>query len=146
MAEVPTLAARLDRLFVMRSRPGERELSNEVAAAAITAATGTKISGSTLWALRAGRKTNPTLDTLRAIAAYFEVPAGYFLDDAQAIRIDAELELVAAMRRAGVKDLAVRAAELSPESLAAITAMVNTVSKAEGRGQRRKPSDDTPTT
>ena len=132
MAAPTSLAAKLDRLFAVKHRAGERELSYEAVAAGIAAMGGTKISPANLQQLRSGRKSNPTIATVKAIAAFFGVPAAYFLDDDAAERIDAELELLSAMRDAGVSDLALRAAELSPESIAGITAMINTVRKAEG--------------
>ncbi len=131
MTAPKTFAAKLDRLFATKHRAGERELSYESAATGITAM-GAKISPTTLWQLRTGKTSNPTLGTVKAIAAFFGVPAAYFLDDEVAERIDAELELVIAMRDAGVGDLALRAADLSPESIAAITGMINTARKAEG--------------
>lgn len=126
-----SLAAKLERLFAVKHRAGERELTYEAAAAGISAM-GTKISAANLQQLRTGRKSNPTITTVKAIADYFGVPAAYFLDDDAAERIDAELDLLTAMRDAGVSDLALRAANLSPQSLAAITAMINSVRRAEG--------------
>ncbi len=132
MAAEKSFAAKLDRLFATMHKVGERELSYEAAAAGITAMGGAKISTSNLRQLRTGKKTNPTIDTTKAIAAYFGVPAAYFLDDDAAERIDAELELLTAMRDTGVNDLALRAADLSPESIAGIAALINTIRKAEG--------------
>jgi transcriptional regulator with XRE-family HTH domain len=132
MAAEKSFAAKLDRVFAMKHKVGDRELSYETVAAGITAMGGAKISASNLRQLRTGKKTNPTIDTTKAIAAYFGVPAAYFLDDDAAERIDSELELLNAMRDRGVNDLAVRAADLSPESISGIAALINTIRTAEG--------------
>lgn len=125
----PTLADKINRLFV--ELQGEHGLrSNEEVAEAITRA-GTKISASYLWLLRTGRRDNPGKHHLEAIAAYFRVPPGYFFGDPLGEQIDAELDLMAAMRKAGVRELALRAADLSADSVRAITAMVEHARRLE---------------
>ncbi len=125
----PTLADKINRLFdVLQDEHGTR--SNEDVAEAITAA-GTKISASYLWLLRTGRRDNPGKHHLEAIAGYFRVPASYFFNEHIAEEIQAELELMAAMRRAGVRELALRAADLSSDSLRAIAAMVEQARRVE---------------
>lgn len=131
----PSLADKINRLFeLLQSESGPR--SNEEVAEAITRS-GTKISASYLWLLRTGRRDNPGKHHLAAIAAHFQVPPGYFFDDQLASDIEAELDLVAAMRRAGVRELALRAADLSPDSLRAIAAMVEQARRVE----RLEPAD-----
>lgn len=125
----PTLADKINRLFdQLLDEHGPR--SNDEVADAITAA-GTKISSSYLWLLRTGRRDNPGKHHLEAIARYFRVPPAYFFDDRLADQIDAELELMGAMRKAGVRELALRAADLSPDSVRAIAAMVEQARKVE---------------
>jgi transcriptional regulator with XRE-family HTH domain len=46
--------------------------------------------------LKNGKKTNPSLDQIRWLAAAFGVSAGYFTDDEVAERVDAELDRLAA--------------------------------------------------
>ena len=125
----PVLAQRLNQLFA--EFPGDHgPRSNDEVAAAITAA-GTKISSSYLWTLRVGKRSNPGHHHLKAIANYFQVPVGYFFDDALAEQIAAELALMHAIRRAGVRNLALRAATLSPDSLRAVTALVERIRHLE---------------
>ena len=119
----PTLADKINRLFDTMHSRSEGPKGNEEVAAAITAS-GTKISGSYLWTLRTGKRDNPTRQHLQAIADYFGVDPSYFFDVAAADKIHAELELLAAMRDAGVRQIALRAAGLSPESLQAIAQIV----------------------
>ena len=71
----PSLAEKLDALFRARG-----DASLEDVARAIRAGGGPTISASYLWLLRTGRKTNPTLRHLEALARYFGVPPAYFFD------------------------------------------------------------------
>ena len=131
----PSLADKINRLFdQLLDEHGPR--SNDEVAEAITGA-GTKISASYLWLLRTGRRDNPGKQHLEAIAQYFQVPPAYFFDDRLAEQIDAELELMGAMRKAGVRELALRAADLSPDSVRAIAAMVEQARKVERLGPGR---------
>ena len=58
----------------------------------------------------------------------------YFFDDEIADRLDADLELLVAMRDPAVREVALRAAGLSPESLAAIAALIDRAREWEGLG------------
>jgi hypothetical protein len=60
------------------------------------------------------------------------VPASYFLDDDTAAEIDAQLELLAAIRDAKVAELALRAQGLSSASLDTIADMIERVRQLEG--------------
>lgn len=136
-----SLADKINRLF--EEFPGSNgPRSNEEVAEAITRA-GTKISSSYLWLLRTGRRDNLGKHHLEAIAAYFQVPPGYFFNSEVAGQIDAELDLMGAMRKAGVRELALRAADLSPDSLRAIAAMVEQARRVE-RLESDPPSADPP--
>ena len=69
---------------------------------------------------------------MEALADFFGVPVSYFLDDDDAVRIDAELAMLAALRDAGVRRVALRAAGLSPKSLSAIQVIVERARELEG--------------
>lgn len=75
------LAAKINQLFEAQESPAQRPISNAAAAEAITSSTGVPISAAYLWQLRTGRKRNPSIAHLRAIAEYFGVPAHTLLDD-----------------------------------------------------------------
>jgi transcriptional regulator with XRE-family HTH domain len=127
-----TLAEKLDRLFRTvhpRNRP---EISYEDVAQAIRSRGGPTISATYLWQLRKGVRDNPTKKHLEAIADFFGVPPAYFFEDEDAERIDAELELLAALRDASVRQMAMRAFGLSAESLTAIREMIERVRQLEG--------------
>jgi len=78
------------------------------------------VSAAYIWQLRKGVRDNPTERHLEALADSFGVPPSHFFDEDDARRVDAELELLAAMRDAGVRHVALRATGPSPTSLAAI--------------------------
>ncbi|MDT5256264.1 MAG: hypothetical protein QOD10_1344 [Mycobacterium sp.] len=125
------LAAKLNKLFEVMRKPTAPPLSNAAAAAAITAQTGVSISPAYLWQLRNGMKTNPTVQHLCAIADFFGVPASYLIDRDNNSKIDAQLELLQAMRDSGVRDLAMRASGLTPETISSLAAMIDQARKLE---------------
>ncbi|MFE0025500.1 XRE family transcriptional regulator [Amycolatopsis sp. NPDC059021] len=87
-----TLAAKLNHLYSMKRRPNGREYSNQyVADAAVATGLVKTCSQAYLWQLRNGTKDNPTTDLLKALAAFFEVPVSYFVDDEVAERVDRQL-------------------------------------------------------
>jgi transcriptional regulator with XRE-family HTH domain len=120
----PTLAAKLDKLFTTMRRKGAAEPSNATVAAAITERLGVPISHTYIWQLRTGRRDNPSIQHLTALATYFGVPVAYFLDDAESARIDRDLELLTTLREHGVTDIALRAADLSKDSRDAVSDLI----------------------
>lgn len=131
-AHPPALADKLDRLF-RTVHPGARgEYSFEEVAAALRARGGPTISGTYLWQLRKGLRDNPTKRHLEALADFFGVSPAYFFDDEVGAKIASELELLAAIRDASVRRIALRAAGLSSQSLDAITELVEHVRQLEG--------------
>jgi transcriptional regulator with XRE-family HTH domain len=119
-----SIADKLDRLF-QRVRPaGQGEYSHSAVAEAIREQQGISISHTYIWQLRTGRRDNPTIQHLTALATFFGVPVAYFLDDEETRKIDSELELLAALRDTGVTEIALRAADLSPSSRETISNMI----------------------
>ena len=106
-------------------------MSNAAAAEAITERTGVSISPAYLWQLRNGVKDNPTITHLRAIAEYFGLPASYLIDGNPDPNIDAQLNLLQALRDNGVRDLALRAAGLTPQALDSLASMIDHVRQLE---------------
>jgi hypothetical protein len=127
-----TLAEKLEHLFRTVHPAGRGQYSFEEVATAIRARGGPTISATYLWQLRKGLRDNPTKRHLEALAWFFGVPPAYFFDDEAAARIDAELGLLAALRDASVRQIAMRSAGLSPESLGTIAEMVERVRQLEG--------------
>lgn len=124
-AEPSELSIKLNKLFDIMRRPTQPVLSNAAAAEAIRAKTGVSISAAYLWQLRTGVKSNPTVAHLRAIARFFGVAPSYLIDPGIDPDIDAQLNLLEAMRDAGVRDLAVRASGLTPQALNSLAAIVD---------------------
>jgi transcriptional regulator with XRE-family HTH domain len=141
-ASTRALAERLDHLFRTVRSPTGREYRHEEVAKAIAESQAVSISPSYIWYLRTGQRDNPTFRHLSALARFFGVPPAYFFDDGVARQIEAELALVAAMRDVGVRTVAMRAEGLSPESLRAVTSMIDRVRQLEGLPRaERQPSD-----
>jgi transcriptional regulator with XRE-family HTH domain len=126
-----TLAQKLDHLF---STVGlaTGEYTHEQVATAIRDRGGPTISATYVWQLRKGLRDNPTKNHIEALAGFFGVPPAYFFDRDTAAQIDAELELLAAIRDGNVRSLAQRAQGLSPESLRTIADMIERLRTLEG--------------
>jgi transcriptional regulator with XRE-family HTH domain len=128
----PSLATKLDRLFQAVRPAGGSEYSYQEVADAIRGEGGPTISATYLWQLRKGIRDNPTRNHLAALARFFGVSPAYFFDDDAAEVVDAQLSLLAAMRDASVRSVALRAAGLSVESLAAIQVVIDHARRLEG--------------
>ncbi|MEV4709552.1 helix-turn-helix transcriptional regulator [Actinoplanes sp. NPDC049316] len=130
--DAAALAQRLDELF-RTSRPGGRRWTNsEVAEELRKIRPSLRVSGAYLSALRTGKRTNPSPDLLVALAEFFGVPVGYFLDREFSDRVATQLAMLDGLRAAGVQGIALRAVGLPPESLAAITSVLDQVRKLQG--------------
>ncbi|MGA8116926.1 MAG: XRE family transcriptional regulator [Actinocatenispora sp.] len=129
----PTLADRIDKLFTVIRRPDGDQHSHEEVARACRETTGESFSGTYLWQLRTGRRDNPTKRHLEALAAFFQVSPAYFFDDDQSVRIEAELELLGALRHAAVRHVALRAVALSPEGLDTVSEVIDAIRRRESR-------------
>jgi transcriptional regulator with XRE-family HTH domain len=123
VTDQPALADRLNRL-VATIHPADRGPFTNDEIAAQCADLGAPISGTYIWQLRTGRRDNPTLKHLEALAAVFAVPAAYFFDDTAGEKIDADLDLLAALRDDDMRHLATQAAQLSTASRANIAALI----------------------
>lgn len=137
-----SLADRLNRLFHTMHPANRGEFTLQEVVDGIQERGGPTISMTYLWQLRKGLRDNPTKQHLEALATFFEVPVAYFFDDTVAKRVEAQLELLTAMRDAGVREIALRAAELTPEGQRAVAVMIEQVlqlQKASGEpsSQRR---------
>lgn len=127
-----TLAEKLDRLFTVVRSPRGGEYTFEEVASALREAGGFTISATYVWQLRKGIRNNPTKHHLEALATFFGVSPSYFFDEEAAERIEAELDLLAALRDTSVRSVALRAAGLSPNSLEAIRAVIENARRLEG--------------
>ncbi|GAA0495610.1 XRE family transcriptional regulator [Paractinoplanes deccanensis] len=126
-----SIAEKLDRLFRSVRPAGQGEPSYMAVSEAIRADQGVPISHTYIWQLRTGRRGNPTIQHLTALATYFGVPVAYFLDDEQAARVDSQLELLRTIRDAGVTEIALRAADVSPRGRDTINELIRKVWESE---------------
>lgn len=133
------IAERLDHLFAeIRPkgpdvRPPGRPYTLQEAVDGINEKAGEPlISVQYLSQLRKGDRRRPSLEVLRAIAAWFGVRVHYFTDDETASRTDEELHVLKMMRDAGVRDIFFRTDGVSQRSLEAVKAMLDTLRDLEG--------------
>ena len=106
-----TFADRLNRLFESLNAP-----ATSMEAVTFIRAFGAKMSGPYMSQLRSGRRVNPSLRTIKAIAEYFHVEPAYFLDDDYYAMIDARLTWNSLMHDDSVRRIGVGVSELSPET------------------------------
>ena len=130
-----TLAEKIDILFQTVRRPSRELFSNDEVATACREATGESFSATYLWQLRTGRRDNPTMRHLEALAQFFEVPVAYFFDDDQSTAIARELELLGVLRDAGVRNVALRALTLSPEGIDTLNDMIDVLVRHEEKAR-----------
>src|SRR5262245_11519515 len=91
---IRTFADRLNHLFeTVHPRDRGPYSDREVADAINAESDGKRIDRSYIWMLRTGRRDNPTLKHIEALAEFFGVPPAYFFDDATAEQVARELEL-----------------------------------------------------
>ena len=127
-----TLAQKLDHLFRTVHPRNRGPYSLREVAAAVARGGGPPISPTYLMQLRRGLRDNPTRRQLEALADFFGVSPFYFFDDDIAERTDAQLDLLAALRDADVRHLALRAAVLSPQTVRVITELIERARALEG--------------
>jgi transcriptional regulator with XRE-family HTH domain len=131
----PSLAEKIDRLIkAKRAREG-RTYSYKDLAAAIRAYGGGSISAAYLWQLHTGAKDNPQKKTLEMLADFFGVPVTYFFDTDEATHLYEQLPIAL---DADVRRIALRAADLSPESRAVIGEMIEQARKIEAMHSGRR--------
>lgn len=139
----PTFASRLAHLQAT-IHPRERgPFTYEEIADGIAAVGGPRISEQYISQLLRGRRDNPTIQLVEALAKFFGVPAGYFFDDAQAVLVDEEIRLLRVLRDEQVKNLALRAFALSDAGRRSVAAIIEELSNYEeqaGTRSRRRRS------
>jgi hypothetical protein len=160
---IDTFIARANRLFDLRcERDGrkDRSYSPQEFADLIKEETGEDLSHTLIWRIRTHRMTNTTLATVDILARFFGVASAYFspgFDEQAAERVEAQLRLADAMRKAGITSIAALGAMspaglaiahladgVAPETLDAITVMLKAARKAEGLPDKAEPEPAPP--
>lgn len=142
-----TFASRLDRLFELVRRDDGEQYAPQDVADTINEAAGEKvISGTYVWQLRTGRRTNPTRRHMLALALFFGVPPAYFFDDGDNARTEST-EAEAVLRDDRIRDITLRTVGLSERSLKMISDIVDNAREIDPpSGTRTKPRRSTPNT
>lgn len=125
------LARKLDRLFQTVHPRGRGEYSFAEVAERIEAQGGPTISATYLWQLRTGLRDNPTKRHMEALAHFFGVSPAYFFDETATEHLDAQLDLLLALRDADIRAVTARLYGISPGSLRAIAAIAEQVRTLE---------------
>lgn len=146
-AQQPTnvLAERLRHLLETVHPANRGPYTLEEVSAGIRQQSGQSLSAPYLNQLKLGRRDNLTTTKLEAIARFFGVPVGYFFDDTQAQAVDEELALLQAIRDGGIKELALRALELDPETVKSVSRFVGELGQRTDQSKRkgqRGPAED----
>ncbi|MFE2874003.1 helix-turn-helix domain-containing protein [Streptomyces roseus] len=128
----PVLAVRLDDLFKTVRPKGRNWTNAEVAEELKRVNPDIKAGGVYLSQLRTGKRSNPSPDLLAALARFFGVSVAYFFDDEVAESVLDEAAAVEALRQAGVRSVAMRAAGMKKEHLLAITAIMDQYRQMQG--------------
>ncbi|MFD0000482.1 helix-turn-helix domain-containing protein [Nocardia sp. NPDC127526] len=124
-------ATRLNKLFDAGA-PAERRPHTTAEVAAALTASGYPISKPYLSQLRSGQRTNPSDQTVAALARFFRVRPDYFFSDRYTARVDNDLRLLTRLHGAGVRRLSARAFDLSEESQNLLTSMAERLRLSEG--------------
>lgn len=125
-----TFSARLNRLFDTVYPPGRGPHTSAEVIAALKAE-GITMSAPYLSQLRSGNRTNPSSATMAALANFFRIKSSYFTDDEYYEKLDKELAWVATLRDDGVRRIALRASELSPEGQLDVMERINELRRSE---------------
>lgn len=126
-----SFAGKLNRLFAAVPKPGQGEYSPEDVSRAV-AERGGNISPAYIYLLRKGQRDNPTKKHIEALADFFGVPAAYFFaKDEASGQWDEHLALAGAVKDAGIRLIAERAAGLSPAALDAVLRIVEVAREIE---------------
>lgn len=145
-AAQPSLAEKIDRLFrtVHPADRGEftyREVEDGIRA--IMAERGEQdvsLSASYICQLRKGRRINPRLRQVEALAAFFKIPVTYFVGTPGEVEaIDAQMSLVRALRDHEVRDIALRLTSLNTAGVRAVADMVTSLQAVPELTRRRPP-------
>ncbi|MEY9875744.1 transcriptional regulator with XRE-family HTH domain [Streptacidiphilus sp. MAP12-33] len=130
------IAARLNRLFERRHPEDRGPYSiGEVS-------TGTGISDTLIRGMRRGDKTNPTIDTLMRLAAFFDVPPTFWVSEDPEKEI-AGRDLQRAMEDAGVHSVALRTKGLDARGMRFVIESIDMARSSQGLPPAENPDEPT---
>lgn len=123
VADPPSFADKLDRLFRIRLQDNGREHTHGQLARFISQCTGDRHSTTFISQLRGGRASNPRRSVINAIAEFFQVDPTYFFSaphqgDEDDVRAASAL---------------LRLSELAPDQRAAVLALIDSMARRPTR-------------
>nr|BEK67501.1 helix-turn-helix transcriptional regulator [Kitasatospora purpeofusca] len=95
-------------------------------------ALGTGVSESTLKGMKAGGNDNPKINTLIAVAKFFDVPPDVWVTDKPLEEVLIDRDLHNAMRDAGIESIALRSKDLTPDNRKLVADMITVARKSQG--------------
>jgi transcriptional regulator with XRE-family HTH domain len=143
-AERRTFAQKLRQLIATARAPNREPYSYREISACIERRGGPAISAAYIQQLATGKRVNPKIHYVEALASFFCVPAAYFFDDEVTDRVDTQLAerqaLDASASGREARLMAMRAKELSPKGRQQVMDLLDLVYRVE-RGDRGKPAE-----
>ena len=137
-----TLAEKTEWLFQNVRDPvdGQSYSNARIAAKIQECVPGFRVTATTIWNIRTGKSENPSWRLIEGLAKAFGVSPLYFSDDdeTEVRQTQDELALLAALRDTTVRQLALRAQGMTPESLATVLELVERVRQLEGLDMNRR--------
>jgi transcriptional regulator with XRE-family HTH domain len=111
-----SLAAKLDHLFRTVHPAGRGPYTHEEVARAVRDSADASISATYVWQLRTGKRTDPRMSHLVALARVFDVDPAYFFDGELGATMRANLGALAALHDPHTRRLATAAGQLTASS------------------------------
>ncbi|MCX4783957.1 MULTISPECIES: hypothetical protein [unclassified Streptomyces] len=124
-------ADRLNYLFDRVRPPGADEYTNAHVARTISSYGDDSVTPAYIGLLRKGQRS-PTVPLVPLFARFFGVEGGYFVEDEVTRRVTSQFEFLRKLSQAGVKQIALRAIGLSPQSLGEVMKKIDDVRKRDG--------------
>lgn len=124
------LAVKLDRLFRTHLKPDGSQYSYED----VAKGSGGAVTGPYVWKLRNGQAQNPGYRVLAALSRFFDIPVTYFFaeEPVSEQEYEEDMALARSLRKAGVKQIALRVSDLDEDARADILSMIEYVRSARG--------------
>ena len=139
MTQRRTFAEKLSALIDGLRADDEAPHSYREMSSAIDKAGGPAMSPAYIQQLATGKRVNPKIHYVEALARLFGVPVTHFFDDEE----PTEIHAATATQGNDAKLMAMRAQELSPEGRRQIMDLLELVERYE-RAERRRTSEDRP--
>lgn len=136
--EPRTLADRIQFLRKLTAPKGEEQPSFEKMARLIEDQTGVKMSGAHIFNMATGKQPDPKISHVHALAQFFRVPVGYLVGDGGDYRrLDAELELLEALKRGGITQISLEGDPEAVADLSTVRAVLRQLDKLTVFGDAR---------